>query len=74
MYKKKYNADRTLEWSKARVVAKEFNQRPGQNYFETFVSTNSDINIEIYMEEPDGFKTKQGGKKIVYWLNKSLYG
>ena len=104
VYKKKYNADRTLEQYKARVVAKGFNQQPGQDYFETFaltmqqatvcivlalaaiedmelrsvdisyVFTNSDIDVEIYMKEPDGFKTKQGGKRIVYQLNKSLYG
>ena len=40
----------------------------------SYTFTNSDIDIEIYMEEPDGFKTKQGGKRIVYRLNKSLYG
>ena len=40
----------------------------------SYAFTNSDIDVEIYMEEPDGFKTKQGGKKIVYRLNKSLYG
>ena len=34
----------------------------------SYTFTNSDI------EEPDRFKTKQGGKKIVYWLNKFLYG
>ena len=32
----------------------------------SYAFTNSDIDVEIYMEEPDGFKTKQGGKKIVY--------
>ena len=30
--------------------------------------------ILIYMEEPDGCETKQGGKKIVYQLNKSFHG
>ena len=40
----------------------------------SYAFTNSDIDVEIYMEEPDSFKTKQGGKKIVYRLNKSLYG
>jgi len=39
----------------------------------SYAFTNSDIDVEIYMEEPDGFKTKQGGKRIVYRLNKSLY-
>jgi hypothetical protein len=102
--KKKYNADGTLERYKARVVAKGFNQRPSQDYFETFASTmrqatvrivlalaaiedmelrsvdisyaftNSDIDVEIYIEEPEGFKTKQGGKRLVCRLNKSLYG
>ena len=39
VYKKKYNADGTLEQYKAHVVAKGFNQQPGQDYFETFAST-----------------------------------
>jgi len=84
------------------VVAKGFNQRPGQDYFETFASTmrsatvrivlalaaiedmelrsvdisyaftNSDIDVEIYMQQPLGFR--RGGKNLVCRLNKSLYG
>ena len=38
----------------------------------TYAFTNSDIDVEIYMEKPDRFKTKQDGKKIVYRLNKSI--
>ena len=34
--------------------------------------TNSDIDAEIYMIQPEGFK--QGGSKYVCKLNKSLYG
>jgi len=34
--------------------------------------TNSDIDAEIYMAQPEGFK--QGGSKYVCRLNKSLYG
>ena len=40
----------------------------------SYAFTNSDIDVEIYMEEPDGCKTKQSGKEIVYQLNKSLHG
>jgi len=34
--------------------------------------TNSDIDAEIYMKQPEGFE--QGGSKYVCRLNKSLYG
>ena len=34
--------------------------------------TNSDIDAEIYMKQPEGFE--QGGKNYVCRLNKSLYG
>lgn len=86
------------------MVAKGFNQRPGQDYFETFASTmqaatihivfvlalaaiedlelhsidisyaftNSDIDVEIYINQPEGFK--QGGRNLVCKLHKSLYG
>jgi hypothetical protein len=40
----------------------------------SYAFTNSDIDVEIYIEEPEGFKTKQGGKRLVCRLNKSLYG
>jgi hypothetical protein len=31
----------------------------------SYVFTNSDIEVEIYIEEPEGFKMKQGGKRLV---------
>ena len=34
--------------------------------------TNSDVNAEIYMKQPEGFE--QDGSKYVCRLNKSLYG
>ena len=37
-----------------------------------YAFTNSDIDIEIYMQQPPGFV--QGGKERVCRLNKSLYG
>ena len=49
MYKKKYNADGTLEQYKARVVAKGFNQQPGQDYFETFASTIRQATVRIVL-------------------------
>jgi hypothetical protein len=39
----------------------------------SYAFTNSDIDVEIYIEEPEGFKIKQGGKRLVCRLNKSLY-
>jgi transposase InsO family protein len=102
VYRTKHLADGSVERYKARVVAKGFSQRPGQDFFETYASTmrsatirivlalaaiedmevhsidisyaftNSDIDVEIYMEQPQGFK--QGGKKYVCRLNKALYG
>ena len=38
----------------------------------SYAFTNSDIDVEIYMKQPDGFQ--QGGKNLVCKLNKSLYG
>ncbi|RUS70255.1 hypothetical protein EGW08_021985 [Elysia chlorotica] len=36
---------------------------------------NAPIDYEIFMEQPDGFKVEaKNGKKLVYRLNKSLYG
>jgi hypothetical protein len=49
VYKKKYNADRTLERYKACVVAKGFNQQPGQDYFETFTSTMRQATVCIVL-------------------------
>ena len=34
--------------------------------------TNSDVDAELYMKQPEGFK--QGGSNMVCRLNKSLYG
>ena len=38
----------------------------------SYAFTNSDIDVEIYMKQPEGFE--QGGRNIVCRLNKSLYG
>jgi len=38
----------------------------------SYAFTNSDIDVEIYMAQPQGFK--QGSKNLVCKLNKSLYG
>ncbi|KDR64885.1 hypothetical protein GALMADRAFT_82563 [Galerina marginata CBS 339.88] len=38
----------------------------------SYAFTNSDIDVEIYMEQPEGFK--QGGPRTVCRLNKSIYG
>ena len=39
VFKVKNNADGSIERYKARIVAKGFSQRPGQDYFETYAST-----------------------------------
>ena len=38
----------------------------------SYAFTNSDIDVEIYMKQPEGFE--QGGRNMVCRLNKSLYG
>ena len=38
----------------------------------SYAFTNSDVDVEIYMTQPEGFQ--QGGKNMVCRLNKSLYG
>ena len=38
----------------------------------SYAFTNSDIDVEIYMHQPQGFR--QGSKDMVCKLNKSLYG
>ena len=47
---KKYDADGILERYKACVVAKGFNQQPGQDYFETFASTMRQATVHIVLK------------------------
>jgi len=49
VFKTKHNADGSIEWFKASVVVKGFNQRPGQDYFETFASTMQQATVCIVL-------------------------
>eukprot|EP00253_Pinus_taeda_P021942 PITA_21942 len=73
IYKIKYAADDSVEKYKAKFVAKGYAQKEGIDYEETFTLVTRVIEEEIYIEQPDGFKTHEK-KSHVCRLKKALYG
>ncbi|XP_075074452.1 uncharacterized protein LOC142162050 [Nicotiana tabacum] len=79
VYKIKFKADGEVERFKARLVAKEYSQREGLDYHDTFspvaeivnvrsvislAASRGDLNENLYMELPKGFRRK-GEQKTV---------
>ena len=103
IFKRKMKTDGSIDKYKARLVAKDYKQKEGLHYFDTYspvtritsicmliaiaalhnleihqmdVKTaflNGDLNVEIYMDQPEGF-ISLGQEKKVCRLVKSLYG
>eukprot|EP00253_Pinus_taeda_P034234 PITA_34234 len=68
VFKLKRGVDDTEDRYKARMVAKELQQLDVKTTF-----LHGDLDVEIYMEQPEGF-VQNRNKKFVCRLKKSLYG
>ncbi|KAI1007415.1 hypothetical protein K3495_g818 [Podosphaera aphanis] len=83
VFKRKFLADGSLEKYRARCTVKGFTQRRGIDYIETFAPTprpeigdvpvtflNPDLDIDLYMEMPEGYKIDNH----IMLIKKGLYG
>ncbi|CAL8077649.1 unnamed protein product [Prunus armeniaca] len=82
VYKTKLNMEGSVQKNKAQLVAKDYSQKPGIDFNETFAPVarldtstflNGVLNEEVYVEQPSGFVI-QGKEDKVYRLKKALYG
>lgn len=55
VYKVKYNSDESLEYYKARLVAKEFTQKEGVDYTVTFSSVSKMVTVQTVIATAPSF-------------------